>query len=205
MGDDGTRNGMNVRHGAGDVVVMRLDRNEVVVLRTMVEALIEVCNDPSFGPALAAPGPGGAADDLLTMLEASWSAPAGQAPSADPAARRLFPDACPTDVAVSADFRRLTLGDQRLAKIAAADTVRLGLDGVDARGRVRVPPQDQAAWLSTLTAMRLVLAARLGIVADGDEDRFDELGAADPNYWMYNVYLWLAWLQEAIVECLTNR
>jgi hypothetical protein len=188
---------------AGNVVVLRLDRHEAVVLHTMIEALVDVCNDPALGEALEAPGPDGADVDVLDELARGWvPAGAAQAQPTDPAARRLFPDACPTDRAVSADFRRLTLTDQRLAKIAAADTVRQAVRHIDSRGHVRVPPEANAAWLSTLTAIRLVLAARLGIVDDGDEDLFDVLDAADPNYWMYNVYLWLAWLQEAIVECL---
>ncbi|MCL1840369.1 MAG: DUF2017 domain-containing protein, partial [Propionibacteriaceae bacterium] len=61
---------------------------------------------------------------------------------------------------------------------------------------------EQTSWLTTITAIRIVLAARLGIDRDEDEDRLDDLDDTDPTYWMYNVYLWLAWLQESVVECL---
>jgi len=197
---------MSVSVDASGVLTARLNRDEVAVLRAMVDLLCRVCNDPAFGPPLASPGPDESPDDLLARLSREWTdASAAQARPEDPATRRLFPDACPSDADVSADFRRLTLSDQRLAKLAAAEVVRAGLDRVDGRGRVRVLPGQRTAWLTTLAAIRLVLAARLGIDADDDDDRLAALAQTDPRHWMYNIYMWTAWLQESVVECLTNR
>ena len=191
---------MSVRVNPGNVLVVKLDPQEDTVLRMMLDMMCRVCNDRAFGPALRPPSPG---DDPLTLLERSWDADQdyGAVP-ADPAARRLFPDACPTDQAVSADFRRLTLDDQRLGKLVDAAVVREGLDHADMRGQVHIGPPQHQAWMSTLASIRLVLAARLGIVSDEDEDRFDCLDDEDPAYWLYNVYLWLAWVQESLVDCL---
>lgn|GEM_PF-439723 len=194
---------MSVHISSSGVLVVGLSPDEVVVLRTMIDMVCRVCNDPAFGEPVHAPSDDASPEDLLAQLERAWTdVPDSEATPRDAAARRLFPDACPTDQAVSHDFRRLTLADQRLAKIMAADVVRAGLDRADARGRIRVERTEQTSWLTTITAIRIVLAARLGIDRDEDEDRLDDLDDTDPTYWMYNVYLWLAWLQESVVECL---
>lgn len=57
------------------------------------------------------------------------------------------------------------------------------------------------AWLRCLTDIRLVLAARLGIVQDGDEgDLHDE-----ESQIRRTVFDWLAVVQESLVLSLSRR
>ncbi len=144
----------------------------------------------------------------LTSLVEQLSALVTEQESApdDPAIARLVPDAY-ADPAAAREFRDLTAGDllQRRAADAGIVLATLLRDGaplrpeeLDARGAeeaVTIPLDGErlSAWLRTLTALRLVLAARLGIhtEADGDVD--------DPRW---GVYEWLGYRLEGLLQSL---
>jgi len=198
------------RCGKGGFTV-RFERSERDVLDSLLDLLRQACNDDWLGAPIAGPATPGAwsAEERLAVFLDQFGTPPPtrvEAPSepGDPAVRRLFPDACPTDPAVSADFRRLTLADQRMAKLEAADAVRSGLAGASPRGEVRIAPASLDDWLVTMTSLRLILATRLGIAEEADEDAYDDLAGDDPRAWTYSVYVWLAWLEEAVLDCLAN-
>ncbi|MFT4258684.1 DUF2017 family protein [Microbacterium sp.] len=123
--------------------------------------------------------------------------------AADPALARLTPNPYPDDVDAARDFRETTrrdLIDQRLtdariviaALTAAADGFdELSDDDAFLPRAFDVPDADLDAWLRTLTAVRLVVAVRLGI---DDEDRRD---ADDPRYAAYD---WLGYRLEVLIE-----
>ncbi|MDN4596584.1 DUF2017 domain-containing protein [Leifsonia virtsii] len=122
---------------------------------------------------------------------------------ADPALGRLLPDAYPDDPEASAEFRRFTAPGLADRKEAAALTVVDTLAGVGGDSRVEVVLDEvqATAWLRTITDVRLVLAARLGIRQDGDEgDIHDEESAMQRA-----VYDWLAAVQEFLVLALRPR
>lgn len=115
---------------------------------------------------------------------------------ADPALRRLLPDAYPDDAEASAEFRRFTADE--LAGRKAANARRIVADLATAAAAtsattVKVDAQAAQAWVRSLTDIRLTIAARLGI--EGDDD-----GSGDPE--LLNLYDWLGFVQGSLVDCL---
>ncbi|MFF1572341.1 DUF2017 domain-containing protein [Leifsonia sp. NPDC058292] len=123
----------------------------------------------------------------------------GAEPRSDPALIRLLPDAYPGDAAASAEFRRFTTDGLAGRKAENARTVIATL-ATPGAGEVEVRLDDGAstAWLQAITDIRLVIAARLGIVQDGDDgDIHDEQTAL-----LRAVYDWLAYVQDSLVGAL---
>jgi len=126
----------------------------------------------------------------------------GAAPD-DPAMQRLLPDAYPDDAGESAEFRRYTeagLLARKLENAATmAQTLEVAAGGASRRGaaRLRLDPEQTQAWLRALTDIRLVLATRLGITAEDERPAPDDAAAA-----MYDVYDWLGFVQESLVQAL---
>ncbi len=121
----------------------------------------------------------------------------------DPAVARLLPDVYPDDDAASREFRRLT-GDDMLGRRAddARTVLRtLGADGTDLDPEsdpdttiaVALGEVEALAWLRTLSAVRLVLAERLGI-RDEDDHRPD-----DPRFGIYD---WVGYRLDGLVNAL---
>jgi hypothetical protein len=149
----------------------------------------------------------GEAQLLLSLAEEAGDlARAAASPEnaiADPALGRLLPDAYPDDPEASAEFRRFTAPGLADRKEAAARTMQDTLSSAPGGARVEVVLDDAqaTAWLRTITDLRLVLAARLGIREDGDEgDIHDEESAMQRA-----VYDWLAAVQEFLVLALRPR
>lgn len=117
----------------------------------------------------------------------------------DPAAVRLLPDAYPEDAEASAEFRRFTAEGlaERKAHNARILMESLRRDGDDPVS-VHLDHAQAITWLRALTDMRLMLAARLGIVRDGDD------GAAHDaeSVFLRAVYDWLGAVQESLVLAL---
>jgi hypothetical protein len=129
----------------------------------------------------------------------------------DPALARLLPDAYRPDASdadgfdaaeAAADFRRYTEGDLRAGKRAHAAAVLESLAGVPGGGRLRLERPAADAWLGTLNDLRLVLGTRLDVTEDSSAQpppQDDELAHA------LEVYSWLGWLQESLLEVLPPR
>jgi len=121
----------------------------------------------------------------------------------DPAVARLVPDAYPDDEAASREFRRLTANDMLARRADDARTVlaTLGMDGTavdpesdaDATIAVALSEIEAQAWMRTLSAVRLVLATRLGIHEDDDHD------PDDPRF---GVYDWIGYRLDGLVTAL---
>ncbi|MBO9627044.1 MAG: DUF2017 family protein [Microbacterium sp.] len=121
----------------------------------------------------------------------------------DPAVDRLAPRAYPDDDDASAQFRSATRGDLLSRRAADAAVVEATItplrdaaegmsdEEVFTERLIEIDEADVDAWLRTLTALRLVVATRLGIVDDGDE-RDD-----DPRA---RVYDWLGYRLETMVQ-----
>lgn len=120
---------------------------------------------------------------------------------ADPVLARLLPDAYPDDPEASAEFRRFTA--ERIAERKAGNARTLVDSLGSTRGEVvevRLDDVQAQAWLRTLTDIRLVLAADLGIEHDGDEGDVHDLESATRRA----VYDWLAAVQEFLVLALAR-
>lgn len=124
--------------------------------------------------------------------------------SHDPAIARLAPSAYPHDDEAADDFRRATQSDLLGRRAQDAARVLRDLTRVDEGGDTPADPDDAErpldvalddegvrAWMRTLTAIRLVIASRLGIV---DEDDRDE---GDPRF---GVYDWLGYRLEGLIQ-----
>ncbi|HWV50136.1 MAG TPA: DUF2017 family protein [Microbacterium sp.] len=121
----------------------------------------------------------------------------------DPAVARLAPDAYPEDAEASRAFADATHDDLLDRRLAEAAIVRAALADFDethdlfdeqealASRTVTIPDAEVDAWLRTLTALRLVLATRLGIV---DEDTLDEDAPRR------GVYDWLGYRLEGLIQ-----
>lgn len=121
----------------------------------------------------------------------------------DPAVMRLTPSVYPDDVEASEDFHHATRDDLLDRRALDADVVRAALSDVRAdlstvseteamtEKDLRIPASEIDSWLRTLTALRLVIADRLGIAAE------DDLQPDDPRH---GVYDWLAYRLEVLIQ-----
>lgn len=122
---------------------------------------------------------------------------------ADPALVRLTPSPYPEDDDAALSFAESTRDELLDRRVLDADTVRLALTAfpVDtdslteaealAPQDVTVMEVDVDAWLRTLTAIRLVIAERLGIVSDDQHDESDD---------RFGVYDWLGYRLEMLIQ-----
>jgi hypothetical protein len=130
----------------------------------------------------------------------------------DPVLARLFPTAYPGDDEASAEFRRFTEGTLRDGKAAAAVTI---IDNLEEAGLPRELDEDglmidveldepeAECWLRSFTDLRLALATRLG-VEEGDEAVWFAMPDDDPRAQAHDIYEWVGYLQETLVEALAD-
>jgi Domain of unknown function (DUF2017) len=134
----------------------------------------------------------------------------------DPVLARLLPTAYTDDDEAAADFRRFTEVSLRDSKAGAAEAVivTLGEAGLPEVGQeqpsdaaliidVELPRDAAMLWLRSFTDMRLALATRLE-VEEGDEEFWAGLPDEDPRSHAYDIYQWLAYLQETLVDALSR-
>lgn len=81
-------------------------------------------------------------------------------------------------------------------KLAAGSVI---LQTVPAEGgKVVLTPEQADAWLAGLNDVRLALGTNLGIGSDTP----DEVDPDDPRAPHYDVYHWLTWMQDSLVQAL---
>lgn len=177
---------------SGVKIRSEMDAREATVLRSLVGSVSGLLNDR------AADAP---ADELaaLTGLRTGHSSP-----PEDAALARLLPDFHrrePSDDADTADLNGALRGlyepeiiDEKLrAGSVVLDT--LPADG----GKIGLTPEQADAWLMSLNDVRLALGTTLGIDADTPE----VLDDGDPRAPHLDVYHWLTWMQDSLVQVLT--
>lgn len=120
----------------------------------------------------------------------------------DPAVRRLTPSAYPDDPSAAASFADSTRDDLLDRRRGDAATVRQALapfdadveslsdDEATASRDLAIAIDDLDAWLRTLTAIRLVVAERLGITSDED----------DTDDGRHDIYDWLGYRLEVLIQ-----
>jgi hypothetical protein len=164
---------------------VQLEEVEVALLQSLALQLVDFVG-PQDDPE---------ADPLVAMVGID---PLARIPD-DPALRRLLPDAYADDVDASAEFRRFTERDLRAAKARNAEGVLSALAG--GGGVVRIEGEAVAAWLGFLNDTRLTLGTRIGITEDNHEE-LASLPEGDPRAGLFQVYDWLTFLQESLVQRL---
>ncbi|HET8560445.1 MAG TPA: DUF2017 domain-containing protein [Marmoricola sp.] len=185
------------RHRRSGACVATFTSFEADLLRSLASQLVELLRSEAATP--------GGTDPLEEMFD--FSGPTSEPD--DPVLARLFPTAYPDDEEAAADFRRFTEGTLRNGKAAAAGTV------IDSLEQAGLPPEpedglyidvelgesDAMAWVRCFTDMRLALATRLG-VEEGDEGYWESLSHEDPRAQVHDIYDWLGYLQETLVESI---
>ncbi|QRE80691.1 MULTISPECIES: DUF2017 domain-containing protein [Rhodococcus] len=172
-----------------------MDAHEASVLRSLVASVLGMLEERADG----APQ-----DDLaaLTGLRTGNSAPPDV-----PALRRLLPDFHRPDADAtvhpddeSADLngalRSLHEPDIIDAKLAAGAVILRTVP--ESGGKVVLTPEQADAWLYGLNDLRLALGTTLGI----DDDTPEALDEDDPRAPHLDVYHWLTWMQDSLVQAL---
>ena len=185
------------RHRRSGACVATFTAFEADLLRSLASQLVELLRSEEATP--------GGTDPLEEMFD--FSGPTSE--PEDPVLARLFPTAYPDDDEAAADFRRFTESTLRNGKAAAAGTVigsleQAGLPPEPEDGLyidVELDAADAMSWLRCFTDMRLALATRLG-VEEGDEAYWESLSHEDPRAQVHDIYDWLGYLQETLVESI---
>lgn len=139
----------------------------------------------------------------------------------DPVLRRLLPNAY-DDEGAAGEFRRYTEHGLREKKKAHAHTIYEALLPQDEewsgdtpldKGSIEIsfPEADAMAWLGGLNDLRLALAVRLGIgaekgapMAQEQQQKYELMVDADPMKAVYAVYSWIGWLQQSLLDALSE-
>ncbi len=183
------------RHRRSGASVATFTAFEADLLRSLAGQLIELLRNEA-----ATTRPGDALEDLL-----DFSGPTTE--PEDPVLARLFPTAYPDDEEAAGDFRRFTESTLRDGKADAAaaiiDTLEeAGLPPEPVDGLfidVELDPQAAMIWMRSFTDMRLAIATRLGVEED-DEEYWASLPDDDPRAQVHDIYDWLGYLQETLVQ-----
>jgi hypothetical protein len=191
--------GFQARRGGG--VLATFTGFEADLLRSLASQLVELLRNEVAAPT-------GAEDPLEQLLD--FSGPTTEPD--DPVLARLFPTAYPEDEEAAGEFRRFTESSLRDNKARAAVLIIETLEDaglppeLDKDGLVFDVELDQAAalsWLKSFTDIRLALATRLG-VEEGDEDYWEALPDDDPRAHVHDIYDWVGYLQETLVQALSG-
>lgn len=178
----------------GEVILAGFEQQEAAVLRGLVGQLEDM---------LRARGEEAPQDELaeLTGIRTGPS----EAPD-DPVLSRLLPDfhrldpdnPSRDDLDSAAAMRSLHEPELLEAKVGVAKTVldTLPRDG----GQVRLSFEQADAWLGALNDVRLAL----GTALDVTDDMPDELPDDDPRAPHLGVYHWLTWVQETLIQAVTE-
>jgi hypothetical protein len=172
---------------ASNGVTARFAKSEAAIIRDLVGQVVEL---------VVADIPESATDELAALV--GFSDSVGEPD--DPVLARLLPDGYRDDPEAAQEFRRYTESGLRSAKVESAQMLLQTLPA--GGGRVRLGPEQAEAWLRCLNDVRLALGVRLGVT-----DEFDQLNADvdedDPRYAYIQVYQWLAFLQDSLLEALS--
>jgi hypothetical protein len=188
------------RHRRSGRVIATFTGFEADLLRSLASQIVELLRNEAAVPHETA-------DPLEAMLD--FSGPTSE--PEDPVLARLFPTAYPDDGEAAAEFRRFTEGGLRDGKARGAAAI---IDDLEEAGLppelteeglmidVELDPPAAEVWLRSFTDLRLALATRLG-VEEGDDAFWHSLPDEDPRAQAHDIYEWVGYLQETLVEAMT--
>ena len=191
-----------------DKVFAVFTSQEAHVLINLTEQLVELLSEGD--------GQSHQVDPLLHLVGISNA----DSPPEDPVLRRLLPNAYKEEKAAG-EFRRYTEHGLREKKKAHALTIYEALLPQDEewtgdtpleKGFITVtfPSAQSLEWLGGLNDLRLALAVRLGIGTDIAErsdsihKKYELMVDSDPMKAVYSVYSWIGWLQQSLLDSITN-
>ena len=188
-------------HRRSGHVIATFSGLEADLLRSLAAQLVELLRNEEAVPRTGV-------DSFEAMLD--FSGPTTEPD--DPVLARLFPTAYPQDDEAAAEFRRFTEGGLRDGKAAGAATL---IDTLEEAGLpaeltedglmidVEMDRPTAETWLRTFTDLRLALATRLEVEEDDDE-RWLAMPDDDPRGQAHDIYQWVGYLQETLVDALTD-
>ena len=189
------------RHRRSGRIIATFSGFEADLLRSLASQLVELLRNEAAVPREGL-------DPFEAMLDFSGPTSAPE----DPVLARLFPTAYAGDEEAAAEFRRFTEGTLRDGKAVGAATI------IDTLEEAGLPPElgeqkvvidveldepTALVWLKSFTDLRLALATRLE-VEEGDEAYWHSLPEDDPRAQAHDIYEWVGYLQETLVEALTG-
>jgi hypothetical protein len=189
------------RHRRSRRIIANFSGFEADLLRSLASQLVELLRNERAVPTQAF-------DPLEAMFD--FSGPTDEPD--DPVLARLFPTAYRDDPEAAGEFRRFTEGTLRDGKAGAAIAI---IDGLEEAGLppeltedglvIDVELEEPAAetWMRSFTDLRLALATRLE-VEEGDEEYWASLPDDDPRGQAHDIYLWVGYLQETLVDALSH-
>lgn len=190
------------RHRRSGRIIANFTGFEAELLRSLASQLVELLRNEAAEPREGR-------DPFEAMMD--FTGPTNE--PEDPVLARLFPSAYRDDEEAASEFRRFTEGTLRDGKSKAAEAI------IDTLEEAGLPPElteeglhfdvelDEATaetWLRSFTDIRLALATRLE-VEEGDEARWYALPDDDPQAQAHDIYEWVGYLQETLVEALGSR
>ena len=187
------------RHRRSGACVATFTAFEADLLRSLAAQLIELLRNEAATTSHET-------DPLEQLLDFSGPTSAPE----DPVLARLFPTAYPDDEEAAGDFRRFTESTLRDGKAGAAAAI---IDTLEEAGLptepedglfidVELDEPEAMTWMRSFTDLRLAIATRLGI-EEGDEDYWFSLPEDDPRVQVHDIYDWLGFLQETLVQAAT--
>ena len=192
------------RHKKSGRIIATFTGFEADLLRSLASQMVELLRNERAEPAVPTADP---FEKLMAEFSGATTIPE------DPVLARLFPTAYPDDEESAADFRRFTEGGLRDGKAAASGLI---IDTLEEAGLppeltedglvidVELSREEAETWMRAFTDIRLALATRLGVEA-GDEAYWHTLPDDDPRAQAHDIYEWVGYLQETVVEALTAR
>lgn len=190
------------RHARSGTVIATFTGFEADLLRSLASQMVELLRNERAEPASPATDP---FEAMMAEFSGATTIPE------DPVLARLFPTAYLEDEEAASDFRRFTEPGLRDGKASAAGMV---IDTLEDAGLppeltedglvidVELSPEAAETWMRAFTDIRLALATRLGVEA-GDEHYWHSLPDDDPRAQAHDIYEWVGYLQETVVEALT--
>lgn len=186
------------RHRRSGAILATFSAFEADLLRSLASQVIELLRNEK---AIAQ-----SSDPLEQLLDFSGPTTAPE----DPVLARLFPTAYTDDDEAAGDFRRFTEGQLRDGKAAAAATIIESLETAGLPDQpedglfidVELARDDALSWMRSFTDMRLAIGTRLE-VEEGDEDFWESLPDEDPRTQVHDIYQWLGYLQETLVDAVS--
>lgn len=190
------------RHRRSKRIIATFSGFEADLLRSLAAQLVELLRNEAAVPR----------DDGGDPFEALMDFSGPETEPEDPVLARLFPTAYPADPEAAAEFRRFTEGTLRDGKANAAISI---IDGLEEAG---LPPEltedglmidveldepDAEVWMRSFTDLRLALATRLEI-EEGDEEFWYSLPDDDPRSQAHDIYDWVGYLQQSMVDALSS-
>lgn len=189
------------RHRRSKNFIATFSGFEADLLRSLAAQLVELLRNEAAVPR-----------DDIDPLEALMDFSGPTSAPEDPVLARLFPTAYQHDEEAASEFRRFTEGGLRDGKASAAITI---IDTLEDAG---LPPElteeglmidveldrpTAEVWMRSFTDLRLALATRLD-VEEGDEAYWHSLPDDDPRAQAHDIYDWVGYLQETLVQALSR-